>query len=218
MSSLLDRIINDPNSTFKEDDAAALAALPPEVLQRLAIGLQPQAVAVANEDGSSREVDLREDLQACQQDILSLLATEKDIRQELTGLSGTPQASVLEQILPVMNSAQGEVDEQAVADFVKNSQSVTAQVLREGLGARDANRAKAIDVIVSNSQLYTEAELRKKFTAELMKLADFVQQVRPAPQPEVAVYNWDGAGIADQSVSQSTARFEAPLELPSTFQ
>ncbi len=212
---LVERIINDPNSSFRAEDAAELEKLPQDVLQRMAIGLQPQAVTNAD---SSRENDLREDLDACQKDILELLSTEQSIRKELESY-GDHSVSVLEQFIPVMNTTQAEeLSEEEVMDFVKNSHTMTGGVLREALAARESGRAKAIEVIVSNSSLFTEAELRRKFTPELQKLADFVLQTRPAPA-ETTVFNWDGAGLADQSVNQTTAVvYGAPLELPSTFQ
>ena len=212
---LVERIINDPNSSFRAEDADELEKLPQDVLQRMAIGLQPQAVTNAD---SSRENDLREDLDACQKDILELLSTEQSIRKELEGYGGHP-VSVLEQFIPVMNAKQAEdLSEENVMDFVKNSHTMTGSVLREALAARESGRAKAIEVIVSNSNLFTEAELRRKFTPELQKLADFVLQARPA-QAETTIFNWDGAGLADQSVNQTTVTsYGAPLELPSTFQ
>lgn len=221
MSDLVERIISDPNSSFCEEDAAQLAKLPKATLQRMAIGLNPRAVSVENAD--SREEALRADLHDCQQDVMTLLATEQDIRKELEGAFGVHESSVIEQFVPVTNAAapKAEVSEQAVSDFVRNSKTPTATVLREALAARDRSRAKAIEIIVTNAQgMYSEAELRQKFTPELMKLADFVQQQRRSVQNDIPVYNYEGVGLADRFVSTASdmGRFDEPLNVPSTYQ
>lgn len=222
MSDLVERIISDPNSSFCEDDAVQLEKLPRETLQRMVIGLNPRAAEAENAD--SREEALRADLRDCQQDVMELLTTEREIRNELEGSYGVHAASVIDQFVPVSNNAvnaKPEISEQDVNDFVRNSNTATAIVFREALKARDRSRADAIKVIVNSSQgVYSEAELRQKFTPELTKLAEFVMQQRRVAQSEVPVYNYDGVGLADRFVSQSSdmGRFDEALSLPSTYQ
>lgn len=208
MADLVDQILADSNSVFNEADREQLSKLPEETLKRLALATTAQA--------STSDLDARKaDLIDCQNDIRELLNVEAALRQDLATM-GYQSQSVVE--TPITNAAPSEVSEQSVMDFVKNSKSVTAMILREGLTARDENRAKSISVIVANSTVYTEPELRQKFTSELVKLASFIQQTTNHTD-NVTVYNWDGAGLADQSNPQlSGQRFSEPLQLPSTFQ
>lgn len=221
MSDLVERIVGDPNSSFCQDDAAQLEKLPRETLQRMVIGLNPRAALVENAD--SREAALQADLHDCQQDLVDLLTTERDIRKELEGSFGVRAPSVVDQFIPVNNvsTAKQDLTEQAVNEYVHNSKTTTAIILREALKARERSRAESIKVIVNNSQgMYTEAELRQKFTPDLTKLADFVMQQRRVVQSEVPIYNYDGAGLADQFASpiSDMGRFDEALTLPSTYQ
>lgn len=212
--SLVEQMIDDPNSPLKMEDAEELQKLSPQILQRLAIGLQPQLVT-----NSDREKELRSDLQNCQKDVMDLLVAEQEMRTELEQL-GVYEPSVLAQIVPVMNSAPlspESLSEEAVVKYVQNAQTVTGNVLREALQARELGRAKAITTIVSNSKVFTEEELRRKHTPELLKLADFVQQ--SCTTRETPVLNWAGAGLADMSINQSTTACPgSPLDLPTTLQ
>lgn len=219
MANLVEKIISDPNSSFRSEDAEELSKLPQDLLQRLAIGLQTNAEPVAK--AGSHEADLREDLRNCQQDIMELIATEQSIREELESISGEHQPSVLEdmfskipQEVAVANAAPTE---QAVMDFVEHSNTVTAEILREAMAARDEGRKQAIETIMSASPtLYTENELKRKFTPELRKLAEFVNSAKPVAVKETTVYNWDGMGLADRSITTPSG-FGVPLEIPSTL-
>lgn len=217
--SLIDRLINDPNSTFKAEDAEELSKLPPAVLKRMAVGLQPRAVV--NED-SGRENDLLSDLQACQKDIVTLMETEKDIREELANEYNNDRPSVMDQVVAVMNQSagdtSGELTEKQVIDYIQTSPSVTGRIMREALQTRDKGRKEAIEVIISNSEnMFTPEELRRKFTPELMKMAEFIKRNRQTPPLEAAVLNYSGLGLADQSINQTTTYGGGgPLEIPST--
>lgn len=208
MADLVDQILTDSNSVFNEADREQLSKLPEETLKRLVLATTSQVQPTELE---ARKADLAD----CQNDIRELLTVEATLRQDLATM-GYQSQSVVE--TSITNAAPLEITEQSVMDFVKNSKTVTAMILREGLAARDENRAKSISVIVANSTVYTEPELRQKFTSELVKLAAFIQQTT-SHTDNVTVYNWDGAGLADQSNPQlSGQRFGEPLQLPTTFQ
>lgn len=219
MSSLVDRIIGDPNSPFKADDSAELEKLPQDVLQRLVIGLQtgPDSSAGPGADDDTRKEDLRAELKACQKEIESLVETESRILDDLDEY-GISESSVLDRFVPVTNQAQGDpLNDDTVWNYVQTSKSMVAGVLREGLKARDENRAKAIEVIVNNTNQYDEKELRGMFTPQLQKLAGVISAMKAVPQ-EVQTYNWDGLGLADRTVAHpSSIAYEAPLELPTTM-
>ena len=223
MDDLCEKIINDPNSTFTEADAEELRKLSPEVLQRLYLGMgnadASEPAPVMNEE--NQKAELEEGLRECQQDLVDLVATERELREALGTLSGEQVPSILAQLMPVPKKEPAELTEQAVMDFVENSQTITAVVLREALETRDEKRKEAIDVIISNSAQYTIEELRTKVTPELNKLVGIVteHQINNAQQQEVKDWTWDGVGLADRNTGNlaSSYRYGSPLELPTTL-
>lgn len=222
---IVEQIINDPNSTFTEADLDELKKLSPEVLQRLYLGMgntveNTEPVPVTNEE--TQRAELEEGLRECQQDIVDLIATERELREGLSALSGEYVSSVLDKFVPKPKKEAVELTEQAVMDFVENSQTITAVVLREALVTRDEKRKEAIDVIVANSAQYTVDELRAKVTSELNKLVGIVTEHQINNSRSSEEYNdltWDGAGLADRNTGNlaSSFRYGTPLELPTTL-
>ena len=223
MDDICEKIINDPNSTFTEADAEELKKLSPEVLQRLYLGMgnadASEPVPVMNEE--TQKAELQEGLRECQQDIVDLIATERELREGLSALSGEQIPSVLDQFVPKPKKETAELTEQAVMEYIENSQSMTAIVLREALETRDEKRKEAIDVIISNSALFTVEELRTKVTPELKKLVGVVMEHQPVnnQRPDDRDLSWEGAGLADRNTGNlaSSYRYGTPLELPNTL-
>lgn len=218
MSDLVKQILEDTNSPFNKSDEEQLAKLPEDVLQRLVVGLQGSPSTTEQETDPDVLLNARKaDLADCQSDIKELLKVEQGIRQDLATL-GVQSVSVTDAFVKNVSSAPVELTEENVMQFVNTSKTITAMILREGLEARAVNRSKSIDVIVANSQVYSEEELKQKFTPELQKLAAFIQQTRIQTTPDITVYNWEGAGIADRTATMGKQQFCEPLQLPSTFQ
>lgn len=223
MDDICEKIINDPNSTFNAEDLEELKKLSPEVLQRLYLGMgnadASEPAPVMNEEEQTAE--LEEGLRGCQQDIVDLIATERELREGLYALTGEQVPSILNQYVPKPRKVEAELTEKAVMDFVENSPTITGVVLREALVTRDEKRKEAIDVIVANSAQYTVEELRTKVTPELNKLVGIVteHQVNNARSVEYNDLTWDGAGLADRNTGNlaSSFRYGAPLELPTTL-
>lgn len=228
MDDICEKIISDPNSTFTKADLEELKKLSPEVLERLYLGMgnadASEPVPINNADETNEETqkaELREGLRECQQDIVDLIATERELREGLSALSGERVPSVLEQFIPKPKKESVELTEQAVMEYIENSQSMTAVVLREALDTRNEKRQEAIDVIISNSSLFTVDELRKKVTPELKKLVGVVMEHQPVNNQRMddRDLSWEGAGLADRNTGNlaSEYRYGTPLELPNTL-
>jgi len=210
MSKLVDTLVNDPNSPFAEEDADALKQMPPGLLQRILAGMQPPE--------QTQEASLRAELKTCQEDIINLLASEKEIRKELEE-HGILVDSVLTQIMPSNmpqgNGSQEVATEELVQRFVNTSSSPMAEMIREGLDARKQGRSKAVQTIQQATNSFTVEELDKMSTKELLKWAE-VLRIKRSSQFETPVYNWEGAGVADMSGNQSGGYLGAPLSVQST--
>lgn len=207
MSKLVDSLVNDPNSPFSAEDTAELEQLSPELLQRVMAGMQPSEM--------TQEASLRAELKTCQEDILKLFAAEKDILKDLESC-GIRMDSIRSQIAPVAVANQSTITEDVVEDFVFNSSSPFALMLREGLDARKQGRAKAVQTICQATKSFSAEELDKMPTGELLKWADVLRVKRPS-QFETPVYNWDGAAAADRCVNQSGVNLGEPLGVLPTF-
>lgn len=208
--SFVDTLVNDPNASFSEEDVKAIEQLSPELLQKIAMfGSQPRTETES--DGA--EAALLSELKECQEDIVKLVANERDIRKDLDAY-GVSTRSVLEKINPVFvaNQSEGGIDEDAVMDFVYNSKSYTAEMLREGIDARKQGRAKAIQTIMqAANNAFTQIELDNMPTPNLLKLASVLRSKRQ-DRFETPVYNWEGTAIADRSVGNSGC-MGAPLDV-----
>lgn len=210
---LVERLINDPNSTLNENDREYLEGLPEDTLKRLAVGLQSQP---AEDNVNTRESELRTALKDVQTDILTSIDEEQIIRDELEK-TGVEVPSILDKIIPVTNQSS-ELTEVDINTFITNSSSVTAKVLQEALVEREDARNKSIEAILANCPEFTKQELRAKTTPELKKLAKFIVERSKPVHVENQVFDWVGTGLADQTIGQSTAMaYGPPLELPTTF-
>ena len=211
--SIIDAIINNPNCPFTEENIEELKQMSPELLQRIALlGSQPQAET----ESSSAEASLRNELKACQEELVNLYTSEREIRKELEAY-GVKEGSVLEQIFPVAVANQrggGCVTEEAVLDFVNNSKSNLAEMLREGIDAREQGRSKAVQTILQSTDQFTKQELSNMTTPNLLKVAAALGS-RKRDRFETPVYNWDVTAFADRSVG-SSGYLGAPLEVSST--
>jgi len=226
---IIDNIIKDPNSTLNEGDRAWLTGLAPEALKRLALGLQApvQEVSVSNEDTIA---GLKEDLATCQNDLVNVITAENELRKELEGF-GIQTSSVLKQFIPVHNQAPpvkggkalptklDEASAEEMLNLIIASGTRVGQCTQEAVNVWKQDRQRSIETIVTNSQgAFQPEELQMKRTAELQKLAAFVEQ----KTKQVSVYNYDGQGMADHTTGGLMGVRQLggsdTLALPSTFQ
>lgn len=209
--SLVDALVNDPNASFSEEDVKALEQMSPELLQKIA--LLSSSPRSESESNNSAEAALWSELKECQENIVTLVANERDIRKELEAYGATTH-SVLEKINPVFvaNQADGGIDEDAVMHFIYNSKSHTAEMLREGIDARQQGRNRAVQTIMqAANNAFTQTELDNMPTPNLLKLASVLRSKRQ-DRFETPVYNWEGTAIADRSVGNSGC-MGAPLDV-----
>lgn len=212
--SAIDEIINSPNSPFSDGDVEQLKQMSPELLQRIAL-LSSQS-QTQESDGESAESSLKAELKTCQEDILNLLASEREIRKELETY-GISASSIIEKIVPPQTKVQGgtSMSEDDVMEFIHSSNSITAQMLREGMDARRQGRSKAVQTILqaTGNETFTQEELEKMPTPELLKWASVLRTKRSA-QFDTPVYNWEGTAMADRSVGHSSSGYlGAPLDV-----
>ena len=180
-------------------------------------------VSVKNETLQSedvkKDIPTKEDLevQKWKRALLEVQAKVNTLRKEekqlLKSLSsyGIPAASVFN--VSALDLTESEID-----IFVQNSQSPIAHVMREAIATRNQQRQTLIDSIVMNSGgLYTVEELVNKSSDELNKLSELSNRRMSEPEMESASFNWQGAGIADMTVT-NLGNYGDPLQLPSTWE
>jgi hypothetical protein len=235
---LIAKVIENENSAFTELDASNLSAMSEDCLKRLYLSLVSlpathHSVSVKNNAGVSIDNETLEheenvknepptkediDVQKWKRSLLEVQAKVNALRQEeqvlLKSLSGRGVSA-----RSVFNILSLDLTESDIDIFVQNSRNPNAEILREAISIRNQQRQSLIDSIVMNSGgLYTVEELRNKNSDELQKLSELSS--RRVSEPEMTTntsFNWQGAGIADLSVT-NLGSYGDPLALPSTWE
>jgi hypothetical protein len=218
-SELIAKLLHNENSAFTDTDENKLAALSDDMLKRLYLSATtqpansgtPVTVPVTNTASAqvnARINELKQSLLTVQSNLRAEINKEKKVLMELEaeGIKAKP----------IMNEAIANTD---IEQFVQNSQSPVASVLREALEERNKNRQALIEVIVTNSDgLYANEELVCKTTDELQKLAALSSKQTGQPVAtnvsNESVLNWQGAGIGNLSIVNDDF---APLNTMSTW-
>ncbi|MDR2116767.1 MAG: hypothetical protein LBP87_10360 [Planctomycetaceae bacterium] len=232
---LLAKIIENENSAFTDSDSPSLSELPDDFLKRLYLCLiQPaQSVTVKSntdvpvKNNTVEQTDTvqnapltKEDLEISKwkKALLEVQAKLNALRQEEKILLKS-LASYGVTAKSIFNASALDLTEADIDVFVQNSQNPIAQIMREAITIRNQQRQTLIDAIVTNSGgLYTVEELMDKGSDELQKLSHLSARRIPEPEMMNPPLNWQGAGIADMSVTNLGVDYGDPLQLPSTWE
>ena len=233
-NELIDKLVQNDNSAFLEDDIEQLKSLSTDMLKRICLSVmkatgegtvKQEPASVENSQIDAKVADeiltTREALKSVQQQIYELRAAEAKILDELYRLGSNEQS--------IFNADKVAISEDDIATFVKNSKSEIAEVLREALELRNRGREDLIVQVITNSGgLFSKEDLRHKTSEELKKLAalsgggiqNYSQSMGGAhldyDGTGSAVANWEGAGIGNVPIRNEVGGGE-PLGLMSTF-
>ncbi|MDR3197961.1 MAG: hypothetical protein LBU34_08860 [Planctomycetaceae bacterium] len=228
---LIEKVVQNENSAFTELDESSLSAMPEDFLKRLYLSLVPpsrqsapvkdtalQTDAVQN-TVAQNAVPTKEDLEISklkrallevQAKLNALRHEEKDVIKTLSSYGITVKS--------VFNESVTNITEADIEVFVHNSKNPIAQIIREALDTRNQQRQVMVEAIVMNSGgLYTAEELMTKTSEELDKLSQLSARRMPDPEMTNPPLNWQGAGIADMSVTNLGVDYGSPLALPTTW-
>ena len=208
--SLIQQILNHPNSAFGPNDEGWLAKTSQDALQRILLSMETTPVMTTNVDPA---VALREDLALCQADLKNVLGEEQRILSELAAL-GIPARSIVSTGIQTTNAAN--LNDDIVHNYLTKNRTPLTSVVSEGMVARNETRRKSVELILQNSSgVYSPQELEAMPTLSLQKLVAALQiprQQQPHPQ-------WAGAAFADQVVPGMPVHITnesdgEPLEMP----
>ncbi len=211
MSSLVQQILNHPNSAFGPNDEAWLSQTAPEALQRILLSMETAPTMTTNADPVAV---LQEDLAACQSDIKNCLGEEQRILTELAS-RGVQARSILTQTGIQTHNAASVLNDDTVHKYLSQNRTPLTVVVSEGMVARNEARRKSVDFILQNCNgAFAPQELEAMPTPTLQKWASTLQSQRPAQHQQ-----WAGAAFADQTMP-GTAAYTLnesdgePLEMP----
>jgi hypothetical protein len=241
---IVEKIIENENSAFTKTDLADLSAMPDDFLKRLYLSVfspsagqsvtQTVTKSISTEGGTDIPVNndteqkntvqnappTKEELEVQQwkRDLLTVQAKINALRQEEKVLLKS-LATYGVSVKSIFNISALDLTEADIDIFVHESKNPIAQIMREAITVRNQQRQTFVASIVANSGgLYTAEELMDKSSDELQKLSALSSRRMPEPEMTNHSLNWQGAGIADMSITNLGVDYGAPLELPSTWQ
>ena len=186
VQTLIEQIVNHPNSSFAPEAIAELEILSEPVLQQVLFSLasapEKEVQTLNSTQTNSAELQtLLEDLKICQEDLQSVAREETRL---LTALNkfGVKRPSVL--TYNTNNAAS--MNDLMIQKYIQSAGTPLAVMLCEGVAARRELRGKAINEILScSSSVYSPQDLERMSSADLSKLSSALQvKARPVPQPD----------------------------------
>jgi DNA polymerase III gamma/tau subunit len=204
VQSLIDQIVEHPNSTFTPESISELEILSEPVLRQILLGMTSMNDADVQTLNSSMpnaaEIQtLLEDLAACQEDLQTATKEESRILSTLQK-HGVNRSSVL--TYNTNNAAM--LNDKSVYQYVQTNSTPVSVALREGIAARAELRSKAIQEIMScTSGVYTAQDLDNMPSSDLSKLSTALAKSRPVNQ----IPDYSALNVADNFLRVSNAPY-----------
>ena len=194
--TLIDQILNHPNTAFTPETAFELEVLSEPVLQQLLLSM----TSVPNNNNDTKTLNssvphsaelqaLLDDLVTCQEDLTTIAKEETRILGTLQKF-GVRRPSVL--TYNTRNAQQ--LNDVMIQKYIQAGTTPLAVVLQEGIAARGELRTKAINEILScTSGVYTTHDLERMGSSDLAKLSNALVKTRPTS----LVPDYSAVNVAD---------------------